>query len=32
MIDEEVEEHIAEHQKMLTNEELEDLVKSSTDE
>ena len=32
MIDEEVEEHIEEHQEVLTNEELEDLVKSSTEE
>jgi hypothetical protein len=29
MIDEELEEHIEEHRKVLTNEELEDLVKSS---
>jgi restriction endonuclease Mrr len=32
MIDEEVEEHIEEHQKVLTHEELEDLVKSSSEE
>jgi hypothetical protein len=32
MTDEEVEEHIEEHQEVLTNEELEDLVKSSTEE
>ena len=32
MIDEEVKEHIEEHQKVLTNEELEGLVKSSTEE
>ena len=32
MIDEEVEENIEEHQKVLTNEELEDLVTSSTEE
>ena len=32
MIDEEVEEHVEEHQQVLTNEELEDLVKSSTGE
>ena len=31
MADEEVEEHIEEHQELLTNEELEDLVKSSTE-
>jgi len=31
MIDEEVEEHIEEHQKVLTNEDLEE-VKSSTEE
>ena len=31
MIDEEVEENIEEHQKVFTNEELEDLVKSSTE-
>jgi hypothetical protein len=32
MIDEEVEEHVDEYQKMLTNEELEDIVKSSTEQ
>jgi len=32
MIDEEVEEHIEEYQEVLTNEELEDLFKSSTEE
>ena len=32
MIDEKVEEHIEEHQEVLTNEELEELVKSSTEE
>jgi len=32
MIDEEVEENIEEHLKALTKEELEDLVKSSTEE
>jgi hypothetical protein len=32
MIDEEVEENIEEHQKALTKAELEDLVKSSTEE
>ena len=32
MIDEEVEEHVEEHQKVLTNEETEDLVKSLTQE
>ena len=32
MIDEEVEERIEGHQKVLTNEELKDLVKSSTEE
>jgi hypothetical protein len=32
VINEEVEEHIEDHQKVLTNEELEDLVKSSTEE
>ena len=31
MIDEEVEEQIKEHQEVLTNEELEELVKSSTE-
>jgi len=32
MIDEEVEEHTEEHQKVLTNEEMEDLIKSYTEE
>jgi hypothetical protein len=32
MIDEEVEEHIKEHREVLTNEELEELVKSSKEE
>jgi hypothetical protein len=32
MIDEEVEEHIEEHRQVLMNEELEELVKSSTEE
>jgi len=32
MIDEEVEERTEDHQKVMTNEELEDLVKSSTEE
>ena len=32
MIGEEVEEHIKQHQEVLTNGELEDLVKSSTEE
>jgi len=32
VIDEEVEEHFEEHQEVLTNEELEDLVRSSTEE
>ena len=32
IIGEEVEEHIKEHQEVLMNEELEDLVKSSTEE
>jgi hypothetical protein len=32
MIDEQVEEHIEGHQEVMTNEELEDLVKSSTEE
>jgi len=32
MIDEEVEAYIEEHQEVLTNKELEDLVKSSTEE
>ena len=32
MIGKEVEEHIEEHQKVLTHEELEDLVKSSSEE
>ena len=32
MIDEEVEEHVEEHQKVLTSEETEDLVKSLTQE
>jgi len=32
MVGEEVEEHIEEHQEVLTNEELVDLVKSSTEE
>ena len=32
MTDEEVEEHIKEHQEVLMNNELEDLVKSSTEE
>ena len=31
MIDEEVEEHIEEHQEVLTKGQLEDLVKSSTE-
>ena len=31
MIDEEVEEHIEEHRQVLMNEELEELVKSSTE-
>jgi hypothetical protein len=32
MLDEEMEEHIEEHQKVLANEELEDLVNSSSEE
>ena len=32
MIDEEVEEHIEEHREVLTNEELEELVNTSTDD
>ena len=32
MLDKEVEEHIKQHQEVLTNGELEDLVKSSTEE
>jgi hypothetical protein len=32
MIDDGIEEDIEEHQKVLTNEELEDLVKLSTEE
>jgi len=32
MVDEEMKEHIEEHHEVLTNEELEDLVKSSTEE
>jgi hypothetical protein len=32
MIDEEVEGHVDKHQKVLTNEELEDLVKSSSEQ
>lgn len=32
MIDKEVEEHIEEHREVLTNEELENLFKSSTEE
>jgi hypothetical protein len=32
MMDKEVEEHVNEHQKLLTNKELEDIVKSSTEQ